>query len=93
MPEIFWPIAYVVFLLGAICFVAMALYHAFRMYSEIAPHKRYLANIVPFLVGVLPGLLTPAGQRSRNKFVGSCVAAGICGGLALVILLVHGPTR
>ncbi len=93
MPEIVWPIAYIAFLLAAICFVAMAIYYAFRMYTEIAPHKRYLANLVPFLVGVLPGLLTPAGQRSRNKFVGFFAAAGICAALALVILLTQGPQR
>ena len=93
MPEIFWPIAYIVLLLGAICFVAIALYHAFRMYSEIAPHKRYLANIVPVLVGVLPGLLTPAGQRSRNRFVGSLAIAGICAASAAVIMFVHGPAK
>ena len=92
MPDIFWPIICILLLLVAMYFAAMSVIHAFRMYAEIAPSKRHLANLLPFLVGVIPGLLTPAGERSRNKFVRSLAIAVASASFCAFILYLFGPT-
>ena len=93
MLEIVWPLTCIVLLLVTMCFTAMAVIHAFRLYSEIAPSKQHIANFLPFLVGAIPGLLTPAGERSRNKFISS-LAILAASALALVLILYfYGPTR
>jgi hypothetical protein len=56
--------------------------YAYRMLAEIPPTRRHLANLMPYLVGVVPGLLTPAGHRARTKLaVSICVVvvAGVAG--------------
>jgi hypothetical protein len=93
MPEIVWPITCIVLLLVAMCFTAVAIIHAFRMYSEIAPSKQHIANLLPFLVGAIPGLLTPAGERSRNKFISSLAIAAASALALMLIMYFYGPTR
>lgn len=93
MPEIVWPIICIVLLLVAMCFTGMAVFHAFRMYSEIVQSKQHIANLLPFLVGAVPGLLTPAGERSRNKFMSSLVIAVASAFISAIIVHFYGPTK
>jgi ABC-type spermidine/putrescine transport system permease subunit I len=91
--EIVWPITCILLLLVAIYFAVMAAIHAFRMYSEITPSKQGIANFLPFLVGAIPGLLTPAGERSRNRFLFS-LAVAVASALASVLIgYFYGPTK
>lgn len=89
MLENLWLIAYITLVLVAFCSMAASLYYLFRMYLEIESRKRQLANFIPFLIGVAPGFLTPTGQVFRNKFLKLFMVAAGCGGLALIVLLLH----
>ncbi len=86
MLEILLPVAYILLLLMAMICAALAVLHAFKMYLEIEPSKQNVANLLPFLVGVLPGFLTPAGEKARKAFVSYLVAGVVCAALAAVIL-------
>jgi hypothetical protein len=47
----------------------LAVFHAFRMYTEIKPSKEHLANLFPYLLGALPGWLTERGEQARKSFM------------------------
>ena len=59
----------VVLLCVAIVSGGLAVFHAFRMYSEIKPSKEHLANLFPYLLGSVPGWLTEPGEQARKFFM------------------------
>lgn len=64
------------FILSAFVSGVYVCIYTYRMLQEIPPTRRHLANLFPYLIGVVPGLLTPAGNRIRNKLAQSmCVVA------------------
>lgn len=89
MLEDLWLIAYITLVLVAFCSMAASLYYLFRVYLEMESRKRQLANFIPFLIGVAPGFLTPAGQQFRNKSMKLFMVATGCGGLDLIVLFLH----
>lgn len=54
-------------LVVCVIFGALAIYQAFFVFAGVAPGKRTLANLFPYLLG--PKCLTPVGQKAYHSFV------------------------
>jgi len=78
MIEIVLAIASMVSLISTMFCLAMCAFNAFRMYSEIKADKRLVANLLPFLVGAIPGVLTAAGQKARDRLCLYLMLSLIC---------------
>lgn len=83
----FLPVAYIVLLIGGIYFMISSIMNAFRAYAEILPGRSGMANFVPFLVLIVRGFLTPAGDVYRLKFAKNLMAVAGCWGSAALVKL------
>lgn len=83
-------VVHILLLLVAVCTGTLAIYHAFRMSQEVKSGWRgLLADLFPYLFGVFPASLTPAGNHARRlfaRYLCMSVACGVGGGITWFLM-------
>ncbi|KLN52616.1 hypothetical protein [Variovorax paradoxus] len=91
MIDLLLPYIALTLLISSVISGIVAFCHAYRMLTEISPGRSRTANLFPYLVGILPGLLTKRGQEARNRFVFWLFIAVVCGVVSGVMIASHAP--
>ena len=84
--SVIFAILYSAFLFLAAWYFLGAIFCVYRMFLEVKPGGNIIANLFPYLLGLIPGLLTPAGELLREKFVKKIIVSVINVLLAMSVL-------
>ena len=81
------PLKILVLVLTVVLFftVIMAVYFFVRMIFEIDSKKKILANLLPWAVPFLPGLLTDKGRYYHSRFTTFFLASVLMAGFVITV--------